>query len=44
MKEEIINLDKFKPREYQIPLINALEKDGFRRIIAVMPRRSLAKI
>ncbi len=40
MKEEVITLDKFKPREYQIPLINALEKDGFRRIIAVMPRRS----
>lgn len=40
MKEEVITLDQFKPRDYQIPLINALEKDGFRRIIAVMPRRS----
>lgn len=36
----VVNLDKFVPRPYQIPLINALEQKGYKRILAVMPRRS----
>ena len=35
-----ISLDKFKPRSYQIPLINALEKKNYKRLLAVWPRRS----
>lgn len=33
-------LDKFKPRSYQLPLIDALEDKGFKKIIAVLPRRA----
>ena len=40
MKEIKINLDKFKPREYQKPILDALENKGYRRILACMPRRS----
>ncbi len=35
-----IILDKFKPREYQIPLLDAFEKKGYKRGIAIWPRRS----
>lgn len=33
-------LDKFKPRPYQIPIIKAFERDRYKRMILVMPRRS----
>jgi hypothetical protein len=35
-----IKLDKFKPREYQKPLLDAFEKNGFKRLLAIWPRRS----
>lgn len=35
-----IKLDKFKPRPYQIPIIDALENKGYKRVLCVMPRRS----
>jgi hypothetical protein len=37
---KIINLDKFVPRAYQIPLINALESGKYRRILAIWHRRA----
>lgn len=40
MNDSIIINDRFTPRDYQIPLIRALENEGYRRILAVMPRRS----
>ncbi len=40
MERKPIVMDMFQPRDYQLPLINALEVDGYKRIIAVMPRRS----
>lgn len=41
MEKRTLVLDKFKPREYQIPIIEAIEEDGFKRAIVVMPRRCL---
>lgn len=38
--ETTIYLNKFKPRPYQLPIIKALEKDGYKRILAIMPRRA----
>lgn len=36
----VITTDLFQPRSYQKPLMDALEKHGYKRIIACMPRRS----
>lgn len=35
-----LHLKKFKLRPYQIPLLDALERKGFRRAIAIWPRRA----
>lgn len=35
-----IKLNQFKPRDYQIPIINALEEKGFKRILLCWARRS----
>lgn len=41
MKNQLtIRLDRFKPRPYQIPILDALENKGYRKIIAVLPRRA----
>ncbi len=37
--EAQINLDRFKPRDYQIPISDALNR-GFRRVLAILPRRA----
>lgn len=37
---EQIHLNKFQPRDYQIPLLKAFEKDGYTRGLLVWPRRS----
>lgn len=39
MPKKIV-LDRFQPRSYQIPLINALEKDNYKRVLCIMPRRA----
>lgn len=38
--ETRIKLDRWTPRHYQIPIIDALEKHKFKRIIACWPRRA----
>ncbi len=38
--ETAIKLDKFKPRPYQIPILDAIENKGYRRVLAVWPRRA----
>jgi hypothetical protein len=38
----IIYLDKFNPRPYQIPLCKALEEQGYKRLVAIWPRRCLS--
>lgn len=36
----IIHLDLFKPRSYQLGVIEALEKQNYRKILAIFPRRA----
>lgn len=38
--EEKIYLNKFKPRSYQIPILGAIERGGYRRALCIMPRRA----
>lgn len=38
--EDTIILDKFTPRHYQIPIMDAVLNKGYRRVIAVLPRRA----
>ncbi len=38
--KDIILVDAFKPRQWQIPLVNAFEKQNFKRIICVIHRRA----
>ena len=35
-----VHLNKFKPRSYQIPILDALENKGYKRVLAIMPRRA----
>jgi phage terminase large subunit len=35
-----IHLNAFQPRDYQLPIIEAIEKKGYRRVLAIMPRRA----
>lgn len=36
----IISVDKFKPRDYQLPFLNAIEKEGYSRALICWPRRA----
>ena len=38
--EEQLYLDKFQPRDYQLELYDAIENEGYRKVMAVWPRRS----
>lgn len=38
--EATIKLNKFKPRDYQLPLFDAIENKGYKRVLAVLPRRA----
>lgn len=38
--ETKIKLNRFKPREYQLPILDALEHKGYKKVIAIMPRRA----
>ena len=38
--ETVIKLNKFVPRNYQIPIMDALVNKGYRRVLAIMPRRA----
>ncbi len=41
MKPEIIvKLNKFKPREYQLPILDAIINKGYKRVLAILPRRA----
>ena len=35
-----IHLNKFKPRDYQMPIFKAFFEDKFRRLVVVLPRRA----
>lgn len=38
--DERIHLNKFVPRPYQIPIFDAIENKGYKRVLAVLPRRA----
>lgn len=38
--ESQIHLNRFKPRSYQLPICDALENKGYKRILCIMPRRA----
>jgi phage terminase large subunit len=40
MRELQVNLDKFVLRWYQLPVFEAIEEQGFKRVLYVAPRRS----
>jgi hypothetical protein len=40
MTEQRIVLNKFVPRPYQLPIIEAIESKGYRHVLAIMPRRA----
>ena len=35
-----IVLDRFTPRWYQLPIIDAIENKGYKRVLAILPRRA----
>ncbi len=35
-----LKLSRFKLREYQLPILTAIEHYGYRRVVAIMPRRA----
>lgn len=35
-----IALNAFQPRPYQLPIIDAIENKGYRRVLAILPRRA----
>ena len=37
---EAITLDKFNPRSYQMPLFDAIENKGYKRVLLILPRRA----
>jgi hypothetical protein len=37
---ERIHLSKFTPRHYQLPIFDAIENKGYKRVLAVLPRRA----
>lgn len=40
MQKIVINLDKFQPRPYQIPMMDAILNKGYKRVMAILPRRA----
>lgn len=39
-EENKIYLNKFIPRDYQLPIVDAIENKEYKRVVAIMPRRS----
>lgn len=35
-----VKLERFKCREYQLPILDAIENKGYKRVLAVLPRRA----
>jgi phage terminase large subunit len=38
--EAQIKLNKYQPRKYQLPLLDAIENKGYKRVLAILPRRA----
>lgn len=35
-----IRLNKFVPRDYQLPILDAIENKGYKKVLAILPRRA----
>ena len=33
-------MNKFQPRSYQLPILDAIENKGYKRVVAILPRRA----
>lgn len=40
--ETKIKLNKFSPRSYQLPILDAIENKDYKRVLAILPRRCLS--
>ena len=40
MDKQTVNLNKFKPRPYQLEMIRAFEQKGYKRLLLIWPRRA----
>jgi intein/homing endonuclease len=40
--ETKIKLNRYQPRDYQLPIVDAIENKGYKRVLAIMPRRCLS--
>ena len=38
--ETQIKLNRFQPRSYQLPILDAIENKGYRKVVAILPRRA----
>lgn len=38
--ESQVHLNRFKPRSYQLPIMDAIENKGYKRVLAILPRRA----
>jgi len=38
--EQQVHLNRFKPRPYQLPILDAIENKGYKRVLAILPRRA----
>ena len=38
--ETVIKLNKFVPRDYQLPICDALENQGYKKLLCILPRRA----
>ncbi len=40
MVDRVVKLEGFKPRSYQLPIFDAIENKGYKRVLAILPRRA----
>jgi len=38
--ETRVKLNRFRPRDYQLPILDAIENKGYKRVLAILPRRA----
>jgi phage terminase large subunit len=38
--ETTIRLNRFVPRDYQLPILDAIENKGYKKVLAILPRRA----
>lgn len=41
-EQKIIHLNKYNPRPYQLPILDAIENKGYKRVLSILPRRCIS--